>query len=1235
MASAALKAESRSTARPGPRRPPARSQERSGPAPLHSIGNQALQRAMSAVRPGLFVGAANDAAEREADHTADLVMEGRTPPLRAASGPPSLRRKCVSCGDDAPCPACQAKRGQAAGVGRVLGSSGKPLDRATQAFFGGRFGRDFSDVRVHDDAAAAASARDMRAQAYTVGSDIAFARGRYAPGEAAGQRLLAHELAHVAQQDAGGVLRRAPDGGPDAGAGGTGATDVAKPGADAGAPPPGPGADAKPAADAGPGVVAATPHDATLHAWPTTGESVTFGGILLTENPNQLENLAWNLIAHGYPDLMISPGRNSTYDLETRLSNVAFQVPENGTCPEDDERCKRNVIIKERILNPWMDAVEKTDNESKRILEDFKSLARKNALDLLAINKQQAKAELIKYGIAIDPYVDCDEEGDCTSPYSMDESSPAALGLQKAAKLLLKRREAVDAKVEELNRHVKVIGVSGGGMTYHDEGYDSVAKEVEALKKTYNDSRAVLSAMFPVLAAFSDLDKSTDDLETIANTPPGQQIADLVGAKIGETLKNIVKSEKGLDPEHDDVNVWTLDPIVGLTKEQLGAETNPVLKTLVEEKVGRERPGPLGAICLGVLNIAAILLAAPTGGVSLAIAAGVNIAVTAIHVQEYLMQKALAGSAFDKARALSQDDPSLFWLAFEIVGTILDVGAAVAAFKTVGPLAKLALAAKEGEEADEALEALRIAARNSKDAKAAELADDLVKQVMAMRKGGSAAIGELGEEGKLIGELGEAAKLEATTEEIGKELVEGGSKFHVSKAGHVFSCSSPCTELGEKFADIFGKDEALAKKLEDLRKDAAEASQLEADGEIVQAEKKATEVKEAAAKLEQEIKTQYPTAQAVLTEEAELAKAEAALKFAVEGVPAAPKLLSSAKIAAATQKLAGKFPVLTKLSEGAVERIVRAGYAAAESGGGLRQAKRWLGAVRGQLLEEISAVRVRNLIGTAEGRVALGLDKEAEDLIFVEGSRIRDAEGAQLTDGLIVRQTKDRIEIVGVLESKAGQFAAGKLSEGLTGLTRMAARDLVEGARDAKLLDKLAKIDPQLAGKMSPEAIDAMDKAKDIAGKAELRERMIAAIDKLPEADLRPLRKVMQKGEGQVSLDIERLMDQEHSVDRLMSKQDRTVQIQLKDAQGNLRTVTAEVPTRPKFYGATPKGVSTADIAKQLKAEGFKFNELDLGELGMTKEQLNDIARDLVAELGSDLEAAAAKAAAKAPATTP
>jgi len=83
---------------------------------------------------------------------------------------------------------------------QTLRSQGQLLDTDTRAYFEPRYGHDFSRVRVHADRQASEAARAVDAAAYTVGSQIVFAEGRYQPRTAAGRRLLAHELAHVAQQ---------------------------------------------------------------------------------------------------------------------------------------------------------------------------------------------------------------------------------------------------------------------------------------------------------------------------------------------------------------------------------------------------------------------------------------------------------------------------------------------------------------------------------------------------------------------------------------------------------------------------------------------------------------------------------------------------------------------------------------------------------------------------------------------------------------------------------------------------------------------------------------------------------------------------------------------------------------------------------------------------------------------------------------------------------------------------
>jgi hypothetical protein len=84
---------------------------------------------------------------------------------------------------------------------------GASLDAGIQDRFSGSLG-DLSDVRVHTDDHADRLNRSVSARAFATGTDVYFAQGEYSPGSAGGDKLIAHELAHVVQQ------RGAPAGGP-------------------------------------------------------------------------------------------------------------------------------------------------------------------------------------------------------------------------------------------------------------------------------------------------------------------------------------------------------------------------------------------------------------------------------------------------------------------------------------------------------------------------------------------------------------------------------------------------------------------------------------------------------------------------------------------------------------------------------------------------------------------------------------------------------------------------------------------------------------------------------------------------------------------------------------------------------------------------------------------------------------------------------------------------------------
>jgi hypothetical protein len=87
----------------------------------------------------------------------------------------------------------------------------RPLPGDIRTFMEPRFDADFSQVRVHADADSAQVSQSIQARAFTHGSHIYFGAGQYDPSSNTGKRLLAHELAHVVQQNGGTQLKRGPE----------------------------------------------------------------------------------------------------------------------------------------------------------------------------------------------------------------------------------------------------------------------------------------------------------------------------------------------------------------------------------------------------------------------------------------------------------------------------------------------------------------------------------------------------------------------------------------------------------------------------------------------------------------------------------------------------------------------------------------------------------------------------------------------------------------------------------------------------------------------------------------------------------------------------------------------------------------------------------------------------------------------------------------------------------------
>lgn len=195
MQRASQQAPTQTTATPETSRAVSSSPAQAHPASAYS-GNRAALRRLAAAYPNVQRNLLGESVAAEPPRTHIAVSPAS----------PQVSRACAHCEEEEKQTPVQRKENTAAqptapaSVHEALNSPGQPLDPATRAFMEPRFGSSFDQVRIHTGRQSADSARSIGASAYTVGRDIVFASGHYAPNTPKGQRLLAHELTHVLQQ---------------------------------------------------------------------------------------------------------------------------------------------------------------------------------------------------------------------------------------------------------------------------------------------------------------------------------------------------------------------------------------------------------------------------------------------------------------------------------------------------------------------------------------------------------------------------------------------------------------------------------------------------------------------------------------------------------------------------------------------------------------------------------------------------------------------------------------------------------------------------------------------------------------------------------------------------------------------------------------------------------------------------------------------------------------------------
>jgi hypothetical protein len=828
------------------------------PAAEAEPGNQAMKALFAGgPRARLEIGGVDDPEEREADRLADQAMVGPvTSPCAcggqgcpACGGAPKIRRKAES---GAAPPAAVA-----AGFGN---RAGRPLDAGTRSHFEPRFGADFSAVRVHDDRGAHRFARGIGARAFAIGRDIGFAEGRHSPGTAAGRALLAHELAHVAlghggarrQLDGHGQITIEP-------------LPVSRPLL---------GLSVKPLA---------LDEPKTGSPFGPSGPFFQYDGVTVADDRafmrDELRRLiadrglfgAWLWAGH----LVADDGRDSEPMIATVISffQDVPQVPSREETRRKEEQEEAHAALAAKAIPTAQSVFVEVLEEAVDFLKYFERTGIAATGAILTESEARANAERLRFGLkrtertlARTVYIEHGmsyTEHETVVSHSMENQLPGQ-GLAGAAKDLL----AKQAELQQVLAKRSYLFQGGGGEAWDVEYSPSqIVAEHKRLSDLADEKQAELTLLqgiyqerYPILAGLSGDD---DKLTQIAKGPSAQT-AEVLGQLVFGTLDNIAQIRAELHPGGE-VQIWKLPDIVALAKASSGCNEPTWLgkmKTrLVDDKIQAVQDEQFWRdMALTVLAVGLALLAAiPTGGSSLAVGAAalagigsftVSAVMAAEHLDQFRLEKAMAGTDFDRARAIGAADPSLFWLAVDILGALMDLGPAIkgaramldlgrGAFRSVSGSARLLLTA--GPDAAEALVKLREAA---KDLHLPTLADRVLASIKKLGKPG----------GSIEKSLAKAAGHEADAVlKAAKELEEaashalaqsptrlGGHTISVTPKGWLVRCSH-CGVLRHEFAEELGRDSKLLARLDAAEAKAVAAAEALAKGDKAGAEKLAKE----------------------------------------------------------------------------------------------------------------------------------------------------------------------------------------------------------------------------------------------------------------------------------------------------------------------------------------------------------------------------------------------------------
>lgn len=367
-------------------------------------------------------------------------------------------------------------------------------------------------------------------------------------------------------------------------------------------------------------------------------------------------------------------------------------------------RSKVDRFVYDEVIPVLWEQLELFQQEMAAFEERFGNAAKTKLRTMLAESRVVAEGELARYGITTTGGCwGTDENGYdlCTPIEAHGADNEAADGMAKAAAQLVANQREMDKMRERLGDAGLALYMKTGRLVPDEETQESdpelagLSAKVDALRRLVAEAEAahaqwieLHTTEYPILASYKRyvddrVELDIDGLEKLTGPGRAQSVYD----RIMPVIANLDETEANFD----DIDVWKEPRILQRTMPDFAIAPGSLHAQMIQRRsMMAQREGWWKAYAIGALTFALALAAAiPTGGSSLAAAgvvvaeiggAALDIYLLADHLAEYDLDRAKTGTDLDKAKVISTKEPSLFWLAFDIVLTGIGLAAATRVF---------------------------------------------------------------------------------------------------------------------------------------------------------------------------------------------------------------------------------------------------------------------------------------------------------------------------------------------------------------------------------------------------------------------------------------------------------------------------------------------------------------------------------------------------------------------------